>query len=297
VNAGRDPRLWLRLAALILLALGLTMPPIVTKRDVYDVIAVLDITGSMNAKDGIVGGDTVSRITMEKRAVRLLLAELPCGSRLGLGVFVEKQPFLMFEPVETCSNFSALDEEIAAVDWRMGWDSESHIADALLRAMEIARGLGADLVFMTDGQETPPLWWTGLPKFDGVRDSIHGVIEGVGGNKLVPIPKYDTNGHQIGVFKPSDVPGDRSGMFVGHENMTAVNAPHLRQLASLSGLAYRHLDSTNGLYRDVLAEAVPRRHQAPFDLSWSFAAAALALLLVAAILPDTIGEADIIRLH
>ncbi len=252
--------LWLRCAALLVLAAGLFAPPVTTERKVFDVLAVLDITGSMNVRDQRLDGAEASRLAMEKRAVRHLLAALPCGSRLGVAIFVEKQPFLLFEPVETCGNFSALDEEIAAIDWRMGWDSESHIAEAVLAAMKIAGGLDAFLVFMTDGQETPPLWWSGGgPSFAAARGSAHGLIVGVGGYQLVPIPKFDGYGREIGVFKPGD-------------------EPHLRALASSSGLTYLHLDGPDAILPALTSFARPRQFPQKHSITWMFALASLALL-------------------
>lgn len=284
MTAYRDPRFFLRVAALALLGAALVPWSITVARPVFDVVAILDITGSMNTTDQTLDGRPVSRLEMERRAVHRLLAALPCGSRLGLGIFVEKQPFLLFQPVETCANFPALDMEISELDWRMGWDSESQIAQTLARAMPMAAKLGADLIFMTDGQEEPPLWWSGMPNFAPLRGSIAGVIEGVGGSVLAPIPKYDTNGHPIGFFKPGDVPTDKEGIFVGHEYLSAVDTPHLRQLAGLSGLAYRHLDGEDDLYPALTQVAQPRLHPTRLDLRWLFASAALAVLVVCGII-------------
>jgi len=277
-----DWRLLPRAAALVLLITSLFLPKFSALRAVYDVIAVLDITGSMNVRDQHLDGEAASRIAMEKRAVRRLLADLPCGSKLGLAVFVEKQPFLLFEPVETCENFSALDAEIAAVDWRMGWDSESHIAETLRAAIQMASPLGADLLFMTDGQETPPLSWGTPPDFSALSGTLHGVIEGVGGHDFVPIPKFDTSGRQIGIFKPGDVPSEQAGLFRGREHLSAVDEPHLRSLAASTGLAYAHLDGEAALMPAVRAHAVARMHPATIDLRWLPASAALLLLLLVA---------------
>ena len=274
------PILPLRGVALALLAIALVLPPITRSRAVYDAVVVLDITGSMNVRDQNAGGQTVSRIAMEKLAVGRLLAGLPCGSKLGLAIFVEKQPFLLFEPVETCENFAPLDSEIGAIDWRMGWDSESHIAETLLASIDMARTLDADLIFMTDGQETPPLSWGGAPNFSQVRGEVQGVIIGVGGTAFAPIPKFNTQGREIGVFKPGDVPSEQSGMFRGREHLSAVDEPHLRRLASESGLAYQHLGNAGSLAPALRTIARPRLHASKENLRWIPAGTALFLLLL-----------------
>ncbi len=278
-----DPRFVLRCVALALLLASLAVPPLPTSRTVYSVLAVLDITGSMNVRDQRLGGAAASRITMEKQAVRRLLARLPCGSRLGLAVFVERQPFLLFQPVEACANFAPLDQEIGAVDWRMGWDSESHIAEALIAAIPMAAGLDADLVFMTDGQETPPLAWSVPPDFGRVRGRAHGVIEGVGGAAFSPIPKFDAYGREIGTFQPGDVPSEQFGLFRGREHLSAVDEPHLRSLADATGLGYRHLDGEDALFADLGQQSKPRSHPGTLALGWICAGLALILLIAAAI--------------
>jgi mxaL protein len=283
MTALRDLRFWVRGAALVLLIVALWGPTIRVARDVYMIVAVLDITGSMNVRDQRLDGTNASRLAMEKRAVRRLLASLPCGSRLGIGIFVEKQPFLLFEPVEVCENFTPLDQEIAAIDWRMGWDSESHIAAGLRAAMASAGEMGADLVFLTDGQETPPLWWNTTPDFSSLRSSIGGLVVGVGGTAFSPIPKFDRYGREIGVFKPGDVPVEKEGMFRGREHLSAVDEPHLRELAASSGLAYVRLADEDSLFAAVQRDARPRIQADRLTLRWPFGAAAVTLLIAATI--------------
>ncbi len=281
VTAVVDRSFLLRLAALALLCITLVLPPVVVPRTVYTVIAVLDITGSMNVPDVQVEGAPATRIALEKATMRRLLGALPCGSRLGLAIFVEKQPFLFFEPVETCRNFTTLDREIGNIDWRMGWDSESHIAEALLASITMAHSLDADLVFMTDGQETPPLWWAGAPSFAGVRGAVHGIIAGIGGVRFSPIPKFNSYGQQIGVFKPGDVPSERDGMFRGREHLSAVDEPHLLSLASQAGLTYLHLQNPEALMPAFVRTATPHRLAEKTNIAWAPAASSLLLLALA----------------
>ena len=281
MTALADYRFWLRGVAFLLICASLALPPVIVPRTVYTVIAVLDITGSMNVTDVQMGGTAATRIALEKATLRHMLGALPCGSRLGVAIFVEKQPFLLFEPVETCGNFAALDQEIGNIDWRMGWDSESHIAETLLASIAMAHGFNADLIFMTDGQETPPLWWSAAPNFAGARATASGIIAGIGGTQFSPIPKFNTYGQLIGTFKPGDVPSERDGMFRGHEHLSAVDEPHLRALSSQTGLAYLHLQSPGTLMPAFLQAATPRRVLAYTNVRWAPAWLALVLLVAA----------------
>ncbi len=277
---GADLQLRLSCVAFLLLLCTFVLPAIPTTRMTYSVVAVLDITGSMNTKDQIFAGANISRLEMEKRAVQALLAALPCGSKLGVAIFVEERPFLMFAPAEVCDNFAPLTQSIAGIDWRMGWDSESHIAAGLLAAMVLAHGRNADLVFMTDGQETPPLAWSTAPDFAPQRGAVRGVIVGIGGTELVPIPKYDKTGRQIGVWKPGEVPSETGGLFKGHEYLTAVDEPHLRALAAQTNLAYLHLETVDQLARGVRVYLLPRHVRGVSDIRFIPAGTALLLLVL-----------------
>ena len=289
MSAWGEPSFRLSGAALCLLLATFVLPPIPARRPIYDVVVVLDITGSMNVRDQILDGAAASRLEMAKRAVRHVLAALPCGSRLGVAVFVERRPFLLFEPVESCGNFAPVDREIQAIDWRMGWDGESHIAIGMLAAMRMANAQGADLVFMTDGQETPPLWWTGAPDFSAMHGATHGLIVGVGGDALSPIPKFDSYGREIGTWKPGEMPAESGGMFRGHEHLSAVDDKHLRALSQQSGLAYMRLSGPDALM-PALAGSVPRRTRASsIDLRPVLAAVALLLLAAGAWLTGGAG--------
>ena len=289
MTAWRDRAFVLRAASVLALLAAIAMPSMIVTRPVYTLIAVLDITMSMNVRDQSIDGAPASRIAAEKRAMHTLLSQLPCGSRLGVAIFVEREPFLLFEPVETCDNFSALDAEIDAIDWRMGWDSESHIAAGLLASLRMARDLGADLIFMTDGQETPPLSWDGAPNFAGVAHAVHGVIVGVGGRNFSPIPKYDTYGREIGVYKAGDVPSETAGLFRGREHLSAVDEPHLRTLAADTGLDYRHLEGDQNMFSAYRAEGRPSLRNEPANQSWLFGSVAL-FLACAAFLPRKVRK-------
>jgi len=281
----KDNRFWLACIACLLLLTTFIMPPLHVARPVYNVVAVLDITGSMNAHDQQTPAGPVSRIDMEKRALLSLLAALPCGSRLGIGIFVEERPFLLFDPVETCGNYAPLEKSIAGIGWRMGWDSESHIAATLRAAILTAHSLDADLIFLTDGQEMPPLSWSSPLDFAPVRGVVNGLLVGVGGLDFVPIPKYDRSGREIGVWKPGELPSETGGLFKGHEYLTAVNEPHLRDLAEATGLTYLHLAQPDTLL-PALHRAAPLRTQpATLDIRCVPATVSLCLLTLSAILP------------
>ncbi len=268
----RDWRFWLLAVAFAALLAALLAPRIALSRPARDLVLVIDITGSMNARDYVLDGRPAARLDAAKRAGRALLAALPCQSRLGLGIFTERRTFLLFEPAEVCENFAAIDGAIAALDWRMAWEGDSYIARGVHAAVAAAVGLKADLVFLTDGHEAPPLPASGLPAFDGKPGEVAGLLVGVGGLDPVPIPKFDDDGREIGFYAESDVPQEnRSGpppadapsragwnprnapwggeAATGTEHPSALREEHLRALAAQTGLGYARLVEPSSLLR------------------------------------------------
>jgi mxaL protein len=277
---------------------GLGVPLMLTAN-----LAVIDITGSMNVRDYHLDGHPVSRLDMMKDTLRQLLTALPCGSQLGLAIFTERRPFLLFEPVEVCGNFEALDRAIAALDWRMAWEGDSHIASGFYRSVALAGDLDADLIFISDGQEAPPLPWVGRPRFEGKTGLVKGLIVGAGGYDPSPIPKFDEFGRETGFWRPRDVPNEnvnappppgaderegfnpRNAPFggtavSGHEYLSSVDEAHLKKLASETGLSYRHFEGFQNFMSSLEDAAKPRGTAADADIKWIPAAVSLAFLLM-----------------
>ncbi|GJE16823.1 vWA domain-containing protein [Methylobacterium marchantiae] len=299
----RDRRFQLLAGALALVALTFVARPLPLTRNGVEVLAVLDITGSMNVRDYAgADGKPVSRLETAKAALRDLVGALPCGSRVALALFTERRPFLLFAPIEVCADFAPLDGAIQAVDWRMAWEGDSRISAGLFRSVEMAADLGTDLVFVTDGQEAPPLPSTGGPAFDGKPGAVRGLIVGAGAYGLSPIPRYNDRGREIGFYGAGDVqqenrfgppPADaesregynpRNAPFgasaaTGTEHLSSVREPYLRTLAQATGLTYAHLDGPSGLPDALARAATPRPLPGSLDLRPLFGGIALALIL------------------
>src|SRR4030081_2118687 len=90
MNAWRAPAF-----AFLLLLAAILLPPFNAPRTTYDYLVVFDITQSMNVEDYELDGAPVSRLTYMRAAVRRTLHELPCGSRVGWGVFAEYRTFVL----------------------------------------------------------------------------------------------------------------------------------------------------------------------------------------------------------
>jgi mxaL protein len=299
----RDGRALCLGAALALLIAAAFAPYFEIERKAYDVLAAVDITGSMNARDYTLDGRPRSRLERVKRVLRDLLTQLPCGSRMGLALFTERRSFLLFEPIEICSAYAPLDGAIAALDWRMAWEGDSRVTLGLHSAMGLAKSVSADLIFLTDGHEAPPLPHNGPPPFEGEPNEVHGIVVGVGGTALVPIPRFDRDGREAGFYAMDDLPQEnrlgpppqaaesregwhpRNAPFGaeaarGSEHLTSVREDHLRAIAKAAGLSYRRLRDARNLAEALSGAAHPRPIMAQADLAPIPATFALLLFLV-----------------
>ncbi|GLI95626.1 vWA domain-containing protein [Methylocystis echinoides] len=300
----RDPRFFLSVVAAILLFATFLAPEAHIVRGSYDLLAIVDITGSMNVRDYGASGRPISRLEAVKAGLREMISRLPCPSRVALGVFSERRPFLLFEPIDSCADFSPLDAAIQALDWRMAWEGDSRISAGLLRAIDLARELKTDLLFFTDGHEAPPLPASGAPTFAGRPGDVRGLIVGTGGYELSPIPKFDDRGREIGFVGIDEVPHEsrfglppagaeqrdgynaRNAPFgavaaVGVEHLSSVKEDYLRSLAEKTGLAYTHLDNATELLGAYRASATARVRNAALDLRPIFGSAATICLFAA----------------
>lgn len=298
-----DIRFWLLAVALALLVGGLLLPRVKLTREAYDTLAIVDVTSSMNTRDLSLAGKPASRLDVVKDRLRYVAANLPCQSRLGLGIFTERRVFILFEPIETCEDFSSIEAAITGLNWRMAWEGDSYVTLGVHDAIAVADRLAANLLFFTDGQESPPLHWTGMPPFEGEPGKVKGLLVGVGGKTLSPLPKYDDQGHEIGVLEFNDVPQENrygrpppdaeqrpgyhpkwapygNAVVDGTEHLTSVKEDHLRAIAAQTGLSYFYLDGGAALLASFEATAAPREVVVATDIRPYPAGLALALLLI-----------------
>lgn len=298
----KDYRFWcLALALAAMLALFIR-PKEPQMRPVYNLTFIVDITRSMNAEDYRLNDKPVSRLHYVKQTLRELLAKLPCRSKVGLGVFTERRSTLMFEPIEVCSGFAELDAAIAGLDWRMAWAADSRIANGLLSALEMLQHGDAKVVFVTDGQEAPPVNPRYRSDFSAIKGKLDGMILGVGGLQPVPIPKFNAKGEAAGFYSADDVPqrstfGEsdlnpekiegydaRNAPFgraaaTGSEHLASLREPYLQQLAAEAGLRYERLTDADALSEALQTPGFAVQKQVAADVRWQAALAALALLL------------------
>lgn len=297
----KDYRTWcLLLAALAMLVLFM-YPSKQQKTPTYNYTFIIDITRSMNATDYQLDNQAVSRLNYVKQTLRELLRNLPCESKVGLGLFTERRSTLLFKPLEVCSAYTEIDTVISKVDWRMAWAADSNIAKGLLSTLEMLQKSDSSVIFITDGQEAPPINPNYQTDFSTVKGQAKGMIIGVGGLQAVPIPKFDSQGKQNGFYAQDDVPhrstfgqsnldpsqikgyNARNAPFgseaaAGNEHLSALQEVYLEKLAAESGLSYARLTDLKNLGEALKNPNLPTEKIVQTDIRWQSALLALLLL-------------------
>jgi len=308
----RDRQHWLLAVAAGALAATFLRPSIPVTRAEHEFIVVLDITQSMNVPDYRLDKQAVSRLEFAKQALRQTLPALPCGTKLGWGIFTEYRTLLLFTPVEVCANQRELLSSLEQIGGRMAWSGNSEVAKGLYGAIAIAKGLpsGPGVVFVTDGHEAPPLNPLHRPAFNGKPGEVRGMIVGAGGNTPAPIPKIDPDGKPLGFWKADEVmqsdaySGGREGSlagerlvetetvapsppafpkFAGGEHLSSRHEAYLQLLAAETGLGYHALDDASSLTSALLDQRLARAAEGSFDLRPLLGVLALAALVMTSI--------------
>ena len=276
-------RAWTPGIAAALLVLACAMPALDVERDTVDAVVVFDITQSMDVQDVELDGRRASRLEFARESARRALRGLPCGSRVGWAAFTEYRTLVLLAPIEVCENYGDLLATLSHVDGRMRWGNASEVSKGVFWALRAAKDLAGKpaLVFVTDGQESPPLGESGAPLFDDLAPGqVHGWLAGVGGPAPTPIPRTDAEGRPAGFWRAQDVV-QRSAQPGGppsHEQLSQLHDTHLRALATQVGFDYATLDDAGTLGRLLRDPRLARRVAVPTDVSWLPAVIALALL-------------------
>ncbi len=284
-----DRDTWAILFALALMLLAWLMPPLELPRRTYDTLIVFDITQSMNVEDYEWRGAPVSRLTYAKAAVANALHQLPCGSRIGFAAFAEYRTLLLLAPIEVCVNYNDLLASLDNIDGRMRWGNASQVAKAAFWALRTAKEIEPrpDVLFMSDGQEAPPLGTEEISLFDDLKNGeVHGWIMGVGGDIPRAIPKTDSEDKPLGYWRPEDVVQLEGAQGLqGYEHLSSVREPHLRALANQTGLGFTRLQGFDSVTKVLSDPRYARERRVPTDMDWLPLGIAL-LLLVLRFRPD-----------
>jgi mxaL protein len=267
-------------AALLLFAAAVWMPPLTLQRPVFSYMVTFDITQSMSVEDVEQGGAPASRLALARAAMRETLRRLPCGSQIGWSIFADYRALPLTVPVEVCGHYEELLASLDMIDGRMRWANASNIGKGVTWTVRSAKSIGAgvNVVFITDGHESPPLRSADTPPMAGITPGeVGGWLIGVGGTLPARIPKTDRDGNEAGYWEAGDVV-QRSER-ASHEHLSELREAHLQSLAQAMGFGYRRLVDAEALAGALLDPQLARHAPVQTDMRWI--PALLALLLLA----------------
>ena len=112
-------------AVFCLLVAALFQPSMPVKNNIYSYFFVLDITQSMNAADMVIHSKPATRLAHTKQLLRESLSTLPCGTKVGIGMFSGVNVVTLYLPVDVCENFNSIQDTLDHIDWRSAWTADS----------------------------------------------------------------------------------------------------------------------------------------------------------------------------
>jgi mxaL protein len=288
------------LAALVLLPVFLA-PHWRLPGATYSYLFVIDVSESMNVRDVANAEPEESRLDRAKRSVIAALAALPCGSLAALALFAGSDTLVLFEPLEVCRHFPAIEQMVRRIDWRMAWDGDSRVEAAVLAALHEAGQRGLDLVFISDGDEAPHVDVPHMADLLAAQGKVKGMLVGVGGSQARPIPRLDADNQVIGYWTavdavregfypnlselvkqaPSPEALEASGALAEvQEHKSALNEEYLKLVAASAGLGYVRSESPQQVAAAIADPAIARHEKAERDLRIVFGLAAALCVLI-----------------
>ncbi len=289
-------------AAMLMLLITLINPTFPVKRDIYSYLFVADITQSSNVKDATLDGKLVTRMQYQQYLLHRIIGEMPCGTQVGIGLFAGVSVAALYTPIEVCENFAAIDDTIDHLDWRTGWSGNSRVRESMLTLAKLIRSFPepAQVIYMTDGEETPKLHVFNTRDLTGFQGGKDWLFIGIGSDKGTAIPKLDEHNQLIGYWASEsfamqpgvaqisqDNIGTREESVASDTNdryLSRLDEKYLISLAKEVNGNYVNGESLQNILAAMKKQPPARRSKADFELKWIFAGLA-GLLFLAAYLP------------
>ena len=288
-------------SALVLLLLATLRPTVPVKHDIYTYLLVADISQSMNTADMGSKGSKITRMQHTQKIMHEMVSSLPCDTKVGIALFAGVSTAALYQPIEVCENFHAIQDTIDHLDWRTAWSGNSRLRENLFSISRTLRAfpkeLTAQVVFFTDGEEAPKLHIFNTKDLKGLQGSEGWLFVGVGTDEGAAIPKLSEDNQVIGYWANESFalqPGiaQISESNIGTRDDSVAVGEHDRYISKLDEKYLKEISAeVGGLYvrgdniHDVLAamkkQKPARRAIAPFHIDWILAGLAGLLLLTA----------------
>lgn len=292
--------------AAILLLLALIKPEIQMKQEVHNYLLIADVSQSMNAEDVQLNNKNVSRMAYTRHLMTKIVETSPCGTYISVGVFASDNVALLITPLEVCANYDVINDTIAHIEWRMAWKGDSRLTVGVRAAAHLFDSLNvpAKLLLFTDGDEAPKLNVTIRQNLDGVQIGKHTVFVGVGGDKHVAVPRFNSANKWIG-FWPSgenntagggvnytdtslDDPDPVVASAEYDQYLSKLETEHLEELAAEIKAQYVEGKNTPEFYQFVQQQKPAASFVTAYSIRWIYLLL-VALLIVATFIPNALA--------
>lgn len=285
-------------AALVLLLVAALRPTVPLQRDIHTFLLVVDITQSMNTVDMQLDGKPASRIAYTRHMLHDMVASMPCNTRVGVAIFAGVLVTTLFEPVEVCENFSAVQDTIEHLEWREAAHGNSRHGFGLLSAAGAVKALHepAQVIFFTDGEEAPMLHAFNRADLSNWQGGSDWLLVGIGSDRPTPIPKMDENNKIIGYWSDTTYQLEPGIAQVSDEtrlkredgvatqdyerHLSKLDETYLKSLAKEIKATYLRGDSLPTMLAAIRQQKPTHRDRAPFSIHWLLASIAGVLLIV-----------------
>jgi mxaL protein len=280
-----------------LLALALFQPTIPVKHNIYSYFFVIDITQSMNVVDMQIKGKPTSRLNYTKQMLRETISTLPCGTKVGLGMFSGVNVVTLYLPIDVCENFNSIQDTLDHIDWRSAWTADSRVRESMLSTARVVANFTepAQVVYFSDGEEAPKLHAFNTRDLSTLQSADGWLLVGIGSPTGGAIPRFTEKNQLTGYWSHESMqlahgaaPIAAAGLLKRKSDIAeSVNDRYISKLSEASmqtiakeiGANYVRGDSLQTLKSAIKKQKPARREWAPFSISLILAALAGLLLL------------------
>lgn len=298
--AWQNGTFWYMLALLTLLPVCFS-PQMSLNSMVQDTLFVIDVSESMNVQDVNYPRPHTARLVLAKLAVKEAMSGLPCGSRVSIALFAGENTTVLFEPLEVCRHFPAIEQVVSSINTNMRWVGDSWIVRGLSAAIKAAEKRKLNLVMITDADEMPHHAAPRITELINQQGKVKGALWGIGGEALQPVPRNDSTGKTIAYWTPEEAviegnypnllayvktlpEGERApeGMLDEvSEHLSAFNKTVMQTLAQTLQIAYHKIDYPKDASNAMRDASLQKQAMAKKDARWIFGLIALCFVLLA----------------
>ena len=295
-------------SAFVLLIAAAFKPAIPLPRNIYSYLLVADISQSMNVVDTTLEGKPTSRIAYTQYMLHHIVANMPCGTRVSIGLFAGVSIAALYTPIEVCSNYAAIQDTIDHLDWRTAWSGNSRLRDSMFTLARVIRAFPepAQVVYFTDGEEAPKLHAFNTKDLTNFQGGNGWLFVGIGSEKGTAIPKLDDKNQLIGYWSADSFamqPGiaqiseanigvrdNNVAGATGDRFLSKLQEEYLKDISKQVSGGYVRGDSLQTILAAMKKQKPARRDIAPYDIQWILASIAGLLLLTAYLPKRPIGS-------